>query len=64
MKYAGVALFTDLDGTLFNSQHAVSEKNRDAIARFTRQGGSFGISTGRGPVNAKQMLEGVELNAW
>ena len=64
MKYADVALFTDLDGTLFNSQHAVSEKNRDAIARFTRQGGSFGISTGRGPINAKQMLPDVELNAW
>ena len=39
-------------------------KNRDAIARFTRQGGSFGISTGRGPINAKQMLPNVELNAW
>ena len=64
MKYTDVALFTDLDGTLFNSHHAVSEKNREAILRFTQQGGSFGISTGRGPVNAKEMLEGVELNAW
>ena len=64
MKYTDVALFTDLDGTLFNSCHRVSEKNREAIRRFTQQGGSFGISTGRGPVNAKEMLEDVELNAW
>ncbi len=64
MKYTEVALFTDLDGTLFNSESRVSEKNKDAIRRFTAQGGSFGISTGRGPVNAKFMLPGVELNGW
>ena len=64
MDYSKVALFTDLDGTLFNSESRVSERNKDAIRRFTEQGGSFGISTGRGPVNAKHMLPGVELNGW
>ncbi len=64
MKYTEAALFTDLDGTLFNSRSEVSEKNREAIRRFTAQGGSFGISTGRGPVNAKHMLPGVELKDW
>lgn len=64
MKYSDVALFTDLDGTLFNSQSQVSEKNKEAIRRFTEQGGSFGISTGRGPINAREMLPGVEMNTW
>lgn len=64
MDYSKVALFTDLDGTLFNSQTQVSERNRDAIRRFCAQGGSFGISTGRGPINAKEMLPDVALNGW
>ncbi len=64
MKYSDVALFTDLDGTLFNAQSKVSEKNKEAIRRFTEEGGAFGISTGRGPVNARHMLPGVVLNNW
>ena len=64
MKYSDVALFSDLDGTLFNSQTQVSERNRAAIRRLCNQGGVFGISTGRGPINAKKMLPGLELNSW
>lgn len=64
MDYSKVALFTDLDGTLFNSRTQVSERNREAIRRFCDQGGSFGISTGRGPINAKEMLPDVALNGW
>ncbi len=64
MKYTDAALFTDLDGTLFNSRSQVSQKNIEAIRRFTSQGGLFGISTGRGPINARGMLPGVELNSW
>lgn len=64
MEYAKVALFTDLDGTLFNSERQVSERNRAAIRNFVDGGGSFGISTGRGPINALRMLPGVALNAW
>lgn len=64
MKYSDVALFTDLDGTLFNSQREVSEQNMEAIDRFIERGGSFGISTGRAPQNAKNMLPGLNINSW
>lgn len=64
MQYTEVALFTDLDGTLFNSRSQVSQGNKNAIQRFTAQGGCFGISTGRSPINAKTMLPGVALNGW
>ena len=64
MDYRNVAIFTDLDGTLFNSDSRVSEKNRDAIRRFAEQGGSFGISTGRSPVNVMGLREEIALNAW
>ncbi len=37
MKYANVALFTDLDGTLVDSRSRVPEKNREAIRRFAFQ---------------------------
>lgn len=64
MRYSDVALFTDLDGTLFNSAREVSPENRQAIAYFMENGGSFGISTGRAPVNALEMLPGLTMNAW
>lgn len=64
MKYSDAALFSDLDGTLFNSHRQVSERNREAIKRFVQQGGSFGISTGRAPANSRVMLPGVEINSW
>lgn len=64
MRYSNVALFTDLDGTLFNSQREVSAENKKAIKRFIEEGGSFGISTGRAPQNAKLMLPGLDINSW
>lgn len=64
MEYSKIALFTDLDGTLFNSDREVSGENRAAIARFMAQGGSFGISTGRAPANARNLLPGLEINSW
>lgn len=64
MEYADIALFTDLDGTLFNSARKVSVENADAIKRFISAGGSFGISTGRAASNAKDMLPGLPINSW
>ena len=56
MKYDKIALFTDLDGTLLNSRRQVSDENLAALARFTAEGGLFGISTGRAPSNALDIL--------
>lgn len=64
MNYSDVALFTDLDGTLFNSDSKVSPENMAAIAHFIAQGGAFGISTGRAPENAKMMLPDLPINTW
>ena len=64
MEYGKVALFTDLDGTLFNSDRKVSCENKSAIERFIAKGGCFGISTGRAPDNALNMLPGLKLNSW
>lgn len=64
MDVKSVALFTDLDGTLFDSYRNVSEQNKLAIARFVEAGGSFGISTGRAPDNARTMLPGLMINSW
>lgn len=64
MDYGNIVLFTDLDGTLFDDQKKVSQKNIDAICHFVSRGGSFGISTGRGTANAYRMLPQLPLNGW
>lgn len=64
MKYDKIALFTDLDGTLLNSQRQVSPENLQAISRFVAEGGLFAISTGRAPVNALDVLPELPINTW
>lgn len=46
-KFDGVLLVSDYDDTLYNHRLEVSERNRDAIARFQAEGGRFTIATGR-----------------
>ena len=64
MDYSNLALFSDLDGTLFNSKRQVSQKNREALAKFQERGGLFGIATGRSPQNAQSLLQDVPINTW
>lgn len=64
MDYNKIALFTDLDGTLFDDDKRVSQKNISAIKEFTAKGGLFGISTGRSAVNVRNMLPDVPINGW
>lgn len=47
MKYDGIVLFTDLDGTLLDDKRQLSEENLDALRDFAGQGGRFGVATGR-----------------
>lgn len=61
-KYDNYLLVTDMDGTLLNSQHQVSEKNRAAIERFVAEGGNFCVATGRTPANAASFLSKVCIN--
>lgn len=46
---SGYYLYCDLDGTLFDDQKNVSPENRAAIETFVREGGRFGVATGRAP---------------
>ncbi len=64
MDYSTIALFSDLDGTLFNARRQVSPENRDALEYFMARGGLFGISTGRAPTNALDLLGGLQINSW
>lgn len=64
MNYDKIALFTDLDGTLLNSRREVSPENLSALERFTAEGGLFGISTGRAPMNALDVLPPLPINTW
>lgn len=58
-----VTLLSDVDGTLLSSGGKVSLKNKEAIRRFIKAGGHFGIATGRGHINVMNFIEGVEINA-
>ncbi len=62
-KFEGFLLCTDLDGTLLNSDFAVSKENLDAIAYFQREGGLFTFVTGRMPYFAEDVYEVVKPNA-
>lgn len=46
-KFDGVLLCTDMDGTLLNSNSAVSAENKKAIEYFMNEGGFFTFITGR-----------------
>ena len=47
MKYDGIVIYSDLDGTLLNDKRMISEENIDAISHFVSHGGSFAVATGR-----------------
>lgn len=46
-RFEGVLLVSDLDGTLLTSDQRISDRNREAIKRFTGEGGIFTYITGR-----------------
>lgn len=64
MDYSQIALFSDLDGTLFNSRRRISPENRDALEYFMSHGGLFGISTGRSPSNVLSLAHDLRVNSW
>lgn len=55
--YAGLALLTDLDGTLLMPDKTVSPADAAAIADFRAKGGLFSIATGRGIQATQEYLE-------
>lgn len=51
-----------MDGTLLDSNGKVSEKNQEAVKYFMKQGGLFGIATGRSQLNSVLFLENINVN--
>ncbi len=49
MKFSGLVMCSDLDGTLIDEENKVSKENLDAIEYFRSHGGKFMIATGRVP---------------
>ena len=56
-------LYSDLDGTLFDSRNRISPENLAAIEAYIDAGGRFAIATGRAPQNALGFLTGLCQNA-
>ncbi len=63
MQYQETAIFSDLDGTLFNSDSVISPQNVAAIRAYTEAGGLFAIATGRSFPNAMYYMKTVVPNA-
>src|SRR5690554_5130282 len=54
-------IITDLDGTLLNSQHSISDFNLQQIERYQQQGGLFTIATGRINRSVEQYIKKLNL---
>lgn len=52
---------SDFDGTLFRSDHTVSEKSKETIKKFVDAGGIFVISTGRSVQSILPIARGLGL---
>ena len=62
MIFDGIVLLSDIDGTLATYERKIPQKNKDAIAYFTENGGKFGIATGRTGHSARKMASQVAVN--
>ncbi|KAA9003919.1 HAD family hydrolase [Paenibacillus spiritus] len=62
MTYKLIAL--DVDGTLLNDEHQLSEANKEAIAEVTRRGSRIVLCTGRNPKNAIPIMKEMGLTGY
>ncbi len=62
MRYSGVLLLTDLDGTFLNDDVKTVKANIDAVNKFTSEGGLFSVASGRPPASAFQYINECKVN--
>lgn len=62
MKYSGIVLISDLDGTLLDEDRRLSVDNLNAIKNFTENGGQFGIATGRMEQTTRKSFPELPVN--
>lgn len=55
------AIFTDIDGTLLNSAREVSEKTREALRRWAREGVRIVLSSSRSPQGIEPIVSANDL---
>lgn len=55
-------LVTDMDGTLFNPQSVISERNKSALQRFENEGGLVSIATGRMEAAVTETIDTLDLH--
>lgn len=63
MIFDGILLLSDIDGTLATYDRTIVPENRKAIEYFTKNGGRFGVATGRTALSSKQMTADITVNA-
>lgn len=63
MKFDGITIATDMDGTLLTNDKKISRKNKEAIDYFRQNGGTFTIASGRVYPKVIMYAEELKLNA-
>ena len=63
MKFKGYLFVTDMDNTLLNTNHNISDKNKEAIEYFINNGGYFTVATGRALPAATEIVSQININA-
>lgn len=59
---SNIFLITDMDGTLLPENKILSEKDKQAIKRFRKDGGKFTIATGRTLQSALKYIKELEID--
>ena len=62
-KFTGKLLVSDMDATLLNEEHRVSEENRKAIEYFMSEGGKFTVAYGRMVAAVRAYFNQMAINA-
>lgn len=65
MKFSDLIIYTDVDGTAathINYQGMVSDANLQAIEEFIKEGGMFGVASGRNHPSIDQIFQNININ--
>lgn len=63
MKFNGVFILTDMDGTLLDSNAAIAPRDAEAIDYFIANGGFFSVATGRARGSVEGFLPRLHTSA-
>lgn len=62
-RYSNIMLVSDMDATLLNTNHQVSEENYNAIGEFIHEGGIFTVASGRMVDAVRVYIDRLQINA-